>query len=569
MSPAMYGLLLSFTLSAPYTSSEVQEIKDNMAWKEVSVMESVPRQSSLDWGGAIYHGIWLDPLHPHPRLSIEIRHSLDLWLRIVSSRIIFPHFGNKLLGRLSTDLFLDMFPTYDFNEVSTRDLEMAYSRTGLKTDGPCEMKQKWYPTNASPRTYFAQGSTAYHSSKYLRDAFNLLCDTIRPTARYTRVKPSLIRVDDMDEVLIYDLTSFTSLFHEQRGFLLFLAEYANSVEVVILDTYLGPIHTQLSSLILDYLVNCNIQPEYSTKLLGFDLSVRLCHSVAGFLGVYGNLATCTFPHGVFLASMKDSTEFSWCAGDDAGTSTSDISSVIRAVSTLGVIAEEKTFKGSEEGSVALKRPAILLSGHLFTLDNIIWPTFGSLFGEERFGDKDFHAEVIPSFLKSLIPFFRSCQSVTFSSHDLVISLEVLNSVYGVLGLPKEGYLPHVQGWHRYPCAVPVLDEYSFVKDPLDRLVELFYPGFYIGPLIGDSSDVPMLYRDVVFESVMTRELGLLCRLGYVVSKPLKCMYVDNTGLESLRASVRGLVRSSSMMYEFLVVEDPPEPLRVCPFSLST
>jgi hypothetical protein len=564
----VYGLLLSVTLSTGYTTCEREEIKEALVWKEVSVMESTPLESTVDWGGGVLGENSFDARCPHPHLSAELRRGLDLWISIITARTILPHFGNKLVGRHSADDFRSAFPTYDFFEVSTKDLEVAYSRTGVKTGGPCEMKQKWYPTNANPRTYFAQGSSAYHSSKYLRDAFNILCDVIRPTARFTRVKPSLIRVDDGDDVLIYDLTSFTSLFHEQRAFLRFLVDYVADTEVEILDSWEGPVNVRLCDLIYEYLLVCNTQPEYSTELLGFDSSVRLCHSVAGFLGVYGNLATCTFPHGIYLASLKDSTEFSWCAGDDAGTSTSNEALVCDSVSRLGVLAEEKVFRASEEGSVALKRPARLIQNHLFTLDNVMWPTFGLLFQDPRFVAGDYHDEVLPAFLHALVPFFISTQTVMISSYDIKLALELLGSIYGQLSLPKEGYLPQVQGWRTFPAAVPVLDEKSFMLDPLERLVDMFYPGYYVSQLVGEPEDeVPVLDYGVEFVDVMKRDLRYLCDMHYVYSERIDCLYLAEEGYENLLKTVRGRRDTRCFMYRFKVIEEPPAVFQNVPFLL--
>lgn len=255
-SPMLSGYFLSALMSAPYTPEEVHVIKHTLLWKEVTVMESMSRTPTVNWHNLYTYG---DPIHtdfrPSPKLNRLVQRALYRWSLKCEKKILYPYCSNNKGTSSSTrDSFERTFGVIEEDcEVTSGMLEHYYSRTGIKVEGICELKQRWYPTQASPRTYFAQGGLAYHSSKFVRDAFNWVCDELWSTNRYNRVSISGLAVSKDEDVFIYDLTSFTSLFHEHRAFLTFLAQAMEEVSVVVFDSWYGPLHYSLGKLIWEYL----------------------------------------------------------------------------------------------------------------------------------------------------------------------------------------------------------------------------------------------------------------------------------------------------------------------------
>lgn len=316
--PDTASVFLSFLLSAPYDSETVAQIYSDMVIKEMKVMESTPKRSEVQW----HHLYTRDqPLHidfrPSANTNRSFRQIIDRWSRQLQENVIYPFSSTKTLSRITTREFNRLSGNH-FDDICPLQLEQYYAETGQVIESPCEMRQVWYPTQAVPRTYYAMGGTAYFRSRYLRDIFNVLADMLPSTNRYTRVQPSHTNFGIDEEVFVYDLTSFTSMFHEQRYFLSFLARILDGLEVVLFDTHTGFRKVLISDLILEY-NDLNSEPEYTVERV-WNVDLVLHHSVAGFLGVYGNLITCTIPHGLCLMSLRDESLKSWCAGDDDGGS---------------------------------------------------------------------------------------------------------------------------------------------------------------------------------------------------------------------------------------------------------
>lgn len=562
------GLLLSLTLSMPYTNDEIREIKTEMIRKEVGAMERSRRDSTIQWGRIMSDPEYqIDGRIRHPRISRSLSKQIASWALEVSSRTLYPHSGRKMLaGRCAYTI--ETSGVVPHERMSSSMAEWWYGRTGSKGSGPCEMKQRWYPTNATPRTYFAQGLDAYHSSKYLRNIFNQLGDRFRNMNRFTRVLPQLVIPDDLEdlELYIYDLTAFTSLFHEHRTFLLDLADLLEDVDVVIADSWKGRCVTTLSSMIREY-VSVNISnPSYVASVLDPTLLVEFTHNVAGFLGVYANLITCTIPHAIALSTLTDSFTSNWCAGDDAGILMRKSKKVVldSILDRLGEIAKEKVFIGSEPGSVALKRSASLEHGMVLFRNSVVWPVFSLLFGDERFPideDKDVRA----TFCSGLIPFFQSCLRVVLNADDLEITLRVLRFVYSRLGLPTEGWFPVLTGMYPFSFTIPIIDERIFDLDPLERLVDLFYSTTYMCPVrefkVADKDD--LIFQGST-EGNLTDWVRWCSTLGYITYEEVREEYTGFDGYLRVRDSVRrknSRLFKEPIVYVIRLVDDLPSHVR--------
>jgi hypothetical protein len=381
------GLLISLCMAAPISDQDCRSQYTTLLAKEMNVMESSPLPNQLNFN--CFFGDYLEPLHndipPNPRMAMYIHSIIDSWILEQESKIHYPHMTSKLVSKGTQSLISEIYPDYiPFEEegCSQYDLEYLYHKFGDKIDaGPCEIKQRWYPGFLTPRTYYAGGSKAYHSSKYIRDILNSLCDFLPPTERYSRVNPNRIQVSSQqNHILLYDLTSFTSNMHEQRHFLYRLGVYCQGHVVRVIDTVDGLVEVDLGDLILEY-NQMNEQPSYSSSRLLGNLELR--HHTAGFLGVFGNLASCTFLHGAVMIQTVGDISGLGVAGDDGAVETDDDSKTIGAIRTLGLMEPSKVYSTLDPGKqVYLKRPCKQVGKRLYADSFALYSMFEHLGNED-------------------------------------------------------------------------------------------------------------------------------------------------------------------------------------------
>jgi hypothetical protein len=99
------------------------------------------------------------------------------------------------------------------------------------------------------------------------------------------------------------------------------------------------------------------------------------HNVAGFLGVYGNLMSCTFVHGVSVLMMIDNPDKLNVAGDDghAAISRSNVDTLFDVIRGNGVVERSKLYSTDEEGSICLKRGIVQFNLQLLQKRMVILP----------------------------------------------------------------------------------------------------------------------------------------------------------------------------------------------------
>lgn len=567
--PDTCSIALSLLLSASYDQDEIQRIYQTMVHKEMSAMESEPKTPSVVWQNLLS----LDkPLHPDfrpaPNVNRYFRGILNRWKLRLHDSLILPFFSTKSLSRQTLRNFNEATGN-DFDSISPLQLEQYYSSTGIKIEGPCEMRQVWYPTISTPRTYYAMGGDAYFRSRYIRDIFNYLGDYLPATNRFTRVEPSHLTVESDEDVFVYDLTSFTSLFHEQRYFLDFIADIVEDVEVRILDTYRGIVSVSLADIIREY-NQMNKQPEYSLERMGIDLTLR--HSIAGFLGVYGNLITCTIPHGLCLMTLSDSLYKQWCAGDDAGTLAKKDDAhfdndVLNLMLSIGSVQWEKLFKRDEKDAVvALKRQLIRLPNLLALQPNILFPPFSSLFQDDpRF--ERFHGDSVEDrvsrFCSGLSSMMYQMSKTTWSESEISYLKLLLPFIYKRIGLPVEGWFPPLCGYSYAPgrvrlaFTVPRILGDFWKVDPTQALLDAYMPRTFDGSVFSDSVWDGVV--EDVFECRSSSLLSLASKLGYLEKEVVRVTYQleEDVRVAVYREFLDSQNMSKYLLYRFTKLMDPP------------
>lgn len=421
-------------------------------------------------------------------------------------RKIWPHGTSRGVSRQARESLKDLRRNEDTpwlsreeekRPITSIDVVKHFIFNGSWATGVCEMKQKWYPAQLTPRTYFAQGGTAIRASCYLRNFFNDFTDTYYPTERHARVDGSRLVCPEGGHFVIYDLTSFTSNFHEQKEFLRSMADFFRGTIVFLVGHGLSLQEASLGDLIDDYCTEINDLPEYEFNKGILDLtmdSITFIHHVAGFLGVPGNLATCTLAHGVAVGSVLGSTDQQSTAGDDGNVGVKDEdheSLVIRTVKLLGDLNQDKvsSTKDTKQGSY-LKRPFKQIGERGKLVERIDYPLLGSInlmvsddprflyLATDRSKLRKSIASSIARFIRKLFEFTQG----EYFEGELHFILSFLNDAYSKAALPQSGMVRKMYGSSldaesfKIDAAVvfPLHGRY-LLRDPDQLLTEEFLP----------------------------------------------------------------------------------------------
>jgi hypothetical protein len=284
------------------------------------------------------------------------------------------------------------------------------------------------------------------------------------------------------------------------------------------------------------------------------------------MGVFGNLATCTFPHGIALSTIRDSEQENWCAGDDAGTIDSIAGGNVdvgRVSKSLGTIALEKVFVASEAGAVALKRPVSIQGGILYLHPNIIWPNFSVMC------DSDPRFSLLPvdntveRVTGAIVAFLQSCTRCPMSAGDIEFAYVFFTTFYQRFSLPLSGWYPPLTGHRPWKVTIPRMDRSVFGKDPLKLLIQSFYGTQYVTMMEEDLpyTDEFPITKGSIFQCNQHKHLSYLEKLGYVVKRPVEVILYDSEGqARALKDAMDGKSRLS--VYEFTMVEDLPDHLMI-------
>jgi hypothetical protein len=465
--PLLSASIISVALSVIPPEEEVENLKLLSASKEISVMEKIPEPNGINWQMFLEPDPSVDQILPeaaaNPRMINLIRRGVHAFRDKVEGTLFWPYSTAKGLSKDTANryqgwmLYKDR-PWVDHSKesspVSSRDVVAAFLHHGFWTPGLCEMRQRWYPTQLVPRTYFAQGGDAVRTSCYLRDFFNDLCDTLESTNRFSRVDGNRLITYKDGYFFIYDLTSFTSNFHEQKYFLKSLSDFFRGTMVNLVSFRLDVISADLGDLILDYMETVNINPRYRFHDRLFVYSSNSpppVHGVAGFLGVPGNLATCTFAHGIAVALHIDDTRKQSCAGDDGNVGVKDKTmeqNVSVTICRLGIFQPEKGSSTFGEAASYLKRRFIQVNNHGAMIERVEFPLLSVVHAfkkpDPRFESlSDDLPELRRKVASSVCTFIRSLFARTggvYLDGEEEYIMEFLDYVYRWVDLPRGGSL---------------------------------------------------------------------------------------------------------------------------------
>jgi hypothetical protein len=509
--------------------------------KEMRVMESVPRKCELNFEP--FFGKYDDVVHssigPNPAMAKLIHKRINGWISDLGSSVLFPKIGSKTVSKASSAELYNLYPGYIRTSdigITPVDLERVYHSTGTKVTGPCQMRQKWYANQLKPRTYYAAGGTAIHSSYHLAKPFVELCDILPITHRMSRVLPSRIVIpeDDLD-VIYYDLVSFTSNLHVQRVFMYRLAHYCRGYEVSILDSCYGIIKTDLGQLLFEYTRDNLHDPSYTLPRQYDNPSAVHYHSVAGFLGVYGNISTATLIHGCVMAMRHDNLDECNVAGDDGLEVTADTASSMETVRTMGEAHMGKTYTSSEGGCIHLKRPIRQLGNRLIHGDLISWPSLEVI---QEIADPRYpylreltKRERRDNIASALTDFLKQISTIVLDESEIDIVDRFITRIYSEQNLPLSGNVPQTS--HKSLGFVSAYERRFIGLDPIRNTLERNYGGFVRLPRRGQCDWEYDMFSGTKFACNQTSLLKHLVTLGYLEQEKVSSYVFGQEGLDQL------------------------------------
>lgn len=569
------GLLIVYALGVSLTKEQIAAGKDTSFWKEFNATQTVRRPSEWNWGALMWEHRSGEVIHPQfPRISRVQRtfyKRIPSFSRSYQGKVILPHYtgrgissqtskivkGWKVDRRTLVGSSRTFHQKLDYQNVTSRDVIHHLVRTGYWPSGHVEMKQRWYPSGLLPRTYFSWGGTAIAVSCYLRNFFNDLGDIFDPTNRKLRVQPDWLKHSISSPeggYLFYDLTSFTSWFHEQESFLRSVQERFTGVNVFTLGYGLTLSERDLGGLIGAYIDFVNSYPEFvlSDSLRGgktFDEENPLYHLCAGFLGVPGNLISCTIPHGLAVSSLHSESSEVQCPGDDVGARFEDDDDArdhLNCASSLGVLQFEKVFSTQKGISVYLKRLVLELANGIDLAPMLIYPLLPYLInptgpiprnGQFRYPERD---RILPRAAGVVVAFMRDLWKYTkgTASDEVKEILRVfLRRIHVQLGLPQEAIFQgrvfgDEEGRHfpDIPVKFSVLDDRCFDRNP-----DLVFAEDYVHE---------MVVVEVEEETDLSayRESGFEKGSRLIVRSSRKWRFLEDMGFLKVSKSIPGVKR---------------------------
>lgn len=548
--------------SAPFLNVSSLEAEENRieSWeKEIAATQVLDRHSILDYD------VWFSealqdiskPMSPQLRpcraTNLRIRKAFQEWKDSFKGHVFYPQLqANKTVSQSSSRLYYEAIYGSDYgrinHDVTSADLEKFYAQTGREIGGPCELRQSWKYNDLTPRTYFAQGGKAYHASKYIREIAKSLCNAFPETHFVSRFSINDLDLTSDHTAFIYDYTSFTSNLAELKYFLDQLADFTDDIDVMIVDSFEGVLNTTLGALIREYNAVCNIYGEFTVNRYHEDDTTIWIHKLAGFLGVYGNIAFSTALHGLYACQVCGDTGGCKCVGDDVVAvaifeEDFGMPETISAIQGLGEVHTGK-FRwwtpvelgecDDDRAWPYVKRPLDRLENRLYLEPALFLPIFGLAVPiadgiHDTEDDPYLRTKILAVQTRALIRQARALYP-PLEDHQKELLRQYLRALYSATETPLEGRLPfETFTCHRKNISglfVPSILPGFLDVDPWELLEERY----------GNRPDVflsiPKMVREVFVEmkeilvsmdpveSCMDRRLAYMRNMSWVEAIPL-------------------------------------------------
>lgn len=335
--------------------------------------------------------------------------------------------------------------------------------------------------------------------------------------------------------------------------------------MTVVDAWQGLIQKDLGQEICAY-NHLNNQARYSMHRVYKSEVPFMAHHTAGFLGVYGNIATATFLHGCVMLQTCDDTDELNVAGDDGIKDSDDDDHAFNLLRYLGLIETSKTFQTFEEGCIHLKRPISQLGNRLFQGSLVLWPSLEYMVRMDKDVDPRYpfiakmkHAERRDALSSSIIGFLTSLSHHQLEDWMVDVADSLITWCYSVMSLPLDGYVPQVHGTS---FGLVAQHDRRFVGlEPKKNTIERSYQGFAKVSIRDRRADKPTdLEIGAIFESNSSVGLNYLEALGYVERERLTTIAFGEEGLKQL---MKEYFEPMPVVFKYSVVQTVPSWLQFC------
>jgi len=587
----------------PYNdfSCVLQTIEDGIR-KEISDSVDIPIAQVLDYRPLFDSSFIGASIHPLIPASENVHRTLQHgWARVaerMSRKILLPKYSWKSTSTQTernyfahSKIEFGVIPYTKIRQISTADLLIRYAETGYQTPGPEEVRWGWKYNDLKPRIYFAQGGTAFFTSMYIQQIVNECSEILASTSPRTRFHLQRLVPQDVDpehwlgkRFMIHDFASFTSRMCEIKYFMKALGTRFLGTMIRVVDPYEGLIQLDMGEYILQYVETNMENPSFSLERIWTEEKDNILqHTMAGMLGVYGNIVSCTILHGIVLSDLADGDAHSTVVGDDGAAYVHprmEFKDVQTGLELIGTIHFRKFGKwilniaNEMHGRHFLKRPLMFKDGIMsqdFLRD---FPFLLTIAFSESQLSKDPHTQAYPTefekaraFILQLTRFLDRIVSQTISPVEMEFMARIFEACYKRLGLPVSGSLPpHTLRLEdeKFPFSVPaILEVETYTTGWLDYLYKTSrhatvrlpeFKGYgrdqYVGPLRG------LVPPSVVFTTTR-KGVSILELLDYISTEPVMAVYaLDDITLDLHKRWLRG-DRSLKRIYRIHIEKDLP------------
>jgi len=576
-SPVLRSLLLYCSRNGPLSDTQLKEQQLQSFQKEYDVLSSTPKPQRIHFSSLLDDRddeSIIPELPQNPTATAYVKYAIKNWVeRVCLKPVIYPKLSSKSVSHKTRDIctLRDYPNNYGISSNITQvDLERIYHYFHDKVGGENEMRQVYYPSQFSPRTYYSSGGLSFHKTKFIGRLLTLLCEQLPPSSRRTRNLPNRLFVDEDEYALIYDFSSYTTNLWEHSSFFYWLARCVDEVDVCVMDAYDGPISVSLSSLINDC-EDMHVFPKISVReyIVGCVFPIITNH-VAGLLGIMGNIPSAVFLHASIGMQAIDTNHTNKIntPGDDGIilTTKENETRVVTTISTIGEFQMEKVYRSIDTGCLHLKKTIVQVANTLITMPNVVLPSVEYMINDEDVDPRYYKqinkltkderraatASTITSFLKSL-------RSVDIGDDDECVILTLLDIIYTWYNLPRFGNVPQFLNSSQsyFCCAIPS-QGYDFRVCPITYTIQHNNSRVSRLPMrdrIEPTTDLSKLGIGDVFVSNGTQLTTYLEKLGYL-DKKVKTECVFNEEVYD-RTIYEYTHYHPYCVYEFLVLNTPP------------
>jgi hypothetical protein len=452
--------ILLRALPIAYDAPKIEEIRRASFYKEFRSSQQLFWETQIRDYTALYSGVWNIRLDEGPMLRAARQVAFNFCNRLNRLGILYPKVQRTKNVSKQTALLASAYIDKPIREITTKDLEVIYFHTGIKIPGPCEVRSSWRFNELKPRVYYCQGGSGYWASRYSKRVATALMDSIPVTETQRRTRPQhyLQYNEDTDYVVVWDYYAFTTNLSELKYFLYYVAQALRDTPVHplrLFDYREGIIEVHPSDFLLEYNEEINIQAEFSIDTMiqkfGYDEEAGRIHTQQnnGMLGVAGNIGFSTSFHGYVLMETLG-PDNGVCVGDDAlGISKDPFSTIIPAISEVGIIHPEKfdvLEPHHEDPFRFIKRAWFRNGGHFIVEELFKFPI-------PAYADRDLSDRDIPqpseehpfekrfAVMSGALLWDLQHHDELVTSDDLQIIRKYLHTGYAALHLPFGGCLP--------------------------------------------------------------------------------------------------------------------------------